>query len=183
MNFQDKFGIDYTLISAANGVIIIENVKWSKFQSFTIDNKPPIMENRRREENKAMSELYGNGVVLTEKVLDFLWQRQTVSLNNVANVDTPGFKSQYITFEEELNKRVSDANKIKKSPRQAVHKAIDSTRSRLNTTWEESSRLDGNNVDMDQEQVEIVRSAYEYQFMLSSLNNDITRLRNAAKSF
>ena len=130
-----------------------------------------------------MAELYGNGVVLTEKVLDYLWQRQTVSLNNVANVDTPGFKSQYITFEEELNKRITDANKTKRSPRQAVRNAIHSTRSTLNTTRNESSRLDGNNVDMDQEQVEIVRSAYEYQYVLSSFNSDITRLKNAAKSF
>ncbi len=130
-----------------------------------------------------MAELYGNGVVLTEKVLDYLWQRQTVSLNNVANVDTPGFKSQYITFEEELNKRITDANKTKRSPRQAVRNAIHSTRSTLNTTRNESSRLDGNNVDMDQEQIEIVRSAYEYQYILSSFNSDITRLKNAAKSF
>lgn len=130
-----------------------------------------------------MSEIYGNGVALTEKVLDFLWQRQTVSLNNVANVDTPGFKSQYITFEEELGKRISEANKIKKSPRRTVYEAIGDARSWLNTTWDESSRLDGNNVDMDQEQVEIVRSAYEYQYMLNSLNNDITRLKNAARSF
>ncbi|MCI8664768.1 MAG: flagellar basal body rod protein FlgB [Hungatella sp.] len=130
-----------------------------------------------------MAELYGNGVVLTEKVLDYLWQRQTVSLNNVANVDTPGFKSQYITFEEELNKRITDANKTKRSPRQAVRNAIHSTRSTLNTTRNESSRLDGNNVDMDQEQIEIVRSAYEYQYVLSSFNSDITRLKNAAKSF
>ena len=130
-----------------------------------------------------MAELYGNGVVLTEKVLDYLWQRQTVSLNNVANVDTPGFKSQYITFEEELNKRITDANKTKRSPRQAVRNAIHSTRSTLNTTRNESSSLDGNNVDMDQEQIEIVRSAYEYQYVLSSFNSDITRLKNAAKSF
>ncbi len=130
-----------------------------------------------------MSEMYGNGVALTEKVLDFLWQRQTVSLNNVANVDTPGFKSQYITFEEELGKRISEANKTKRSPRHTVYEAIGDSRSWLNTTWDESSRLDGNNVDMDQEQVEIVRSAYEYQYMLNSLNNDITRLKNAARSF
>ena len=130
-----------------------------------------------------MAELYGNGVVLTEKVLDYLWQRQTVSLNNVANVDTPGFKSQYITFEEELNKRITDANKTKRSPRQAVRNAIHSTRSTLNTTRNESSRLDGNNVDVDQEQVELVRTAYEYQYILSSFNNDITRLKNAARSF
>lgn len=130
-----------------------------------------------------MSQIYGNGVALTEKVLDYLWQRQTVSLNNIANDDTPGFKSQYISFEEELNKRIKDASKAKRHPKRTVYEAINSTRSRLNTTWNESSRLDGNNVDVDQEQVEIVRTAYEYQFILSSLNNDLTRLRNAAKTF
>lgn len=129
-----------------------------------------------------MSDIYGNGVALTEKVLDYLWQRQIVSLNNVANVDTPGFKSQYITFEEELGKRISDANKTKHI-KQSVSNAIHASRSWLNTTWDESSRLDGNNVDMDQEQVEIVRSAYEYQYMLNSLNNGISRLQNAAKNF
>ena len=45
-----------------------------------------------------MSSIYGNGISLTEKVLDYLWHRQAVSLNNVANVDTPGFKYQYVTF-------------------------------------------------------------------------------------
>lgn len=130
-----------------------------------------------------MSSIYGNGVSLSEKVLDFLWQRQAVSLNNVANVDTPGFKSQYVTFEEELAKRLSDASNSKKSPKQKVSRAIDSSMMWVNTTWNESSRLDGNNVDMDQEQVEIVRTAYEYQYMLNSFNNDINRLRNAAKTF
>ncbi len=130
-----------------------------------------------------MSSIYGNGIPLTEKVLDFLWQRQAVSLNNVANVDTPGFKSQYVTFEEELAKRLSDASNSARSPRQKVSNAIDSTRMWVNTTWDESTRLDGNNVDMDQEQVEIVRTAYEYQYMLSSINNDLNRLKSAARTF
>ena len=130
-----------------------------------------------------MSEMYGNGLALTEKVLDFLWQRQTISLNNVANVDTPGFKSQYITFEEELGKRINDANKTRRSARRSVYEAIGDAQSWLNTTWDESSRLDGNNVDMDQEQVEIVRSAHEYQYMLNSFNNDINRLKSAARNF
>ena len=130
-----------------------------------------------------MSSIYGNGISLTEKVLDYLWQRQAVSLNNVANVDTPGFKSQYVTFEEELAKRLSDASNSKKAPRQTVSKAIDSYMMWVNTTWNESSRLDGNNVDMDQEQVEIVRTAYEYQYMLSSFNNDMNRLKSAARTF
>ena len=53
-----------------------------------------------------MNGIYGNGIQMTEKVLDLLWGRQNVTLNNIANVDTPGFKSQYITFEEELERKV-----------------------------------------------------------------------------
>ena len=130
-----------------------------------------------------MEGFYGNGIALSEKVLDYLWARQSVSLNNLANVDTPGFKSQYITFEEELGKRITEANKGRRSARQSVYDAIGASQSWLNTTWDESSRLDGNNVDMDQEQVEIVRTAYQYQYVLNSITNDINRLRSAAKSF
>lgn len=104
-------------------------------------------------------------------------------MNNVANVDTPGFKSQYITFEEELDRKLTAANSAKTAPKRAVSEAINSSHAWLNTTWNESSRLDGNNVDMDQEQVEIVRTAYEYQYMLSSISNDFTRLKSVAKAF
>lgn len=145
------------------------------------------MENSKREETEKrgtdMAAIFGNGVALSERVLDYLWSRQTVSVNNVANVDTPGFKSQYITFEEELDRRLTAANEVKKAPRRAVSEAINSSHAWLNTTWNESSRLDGNNVDMDQEQVEIVRTAYEYQYMLSSISNDFTRLKSVARTF
>ena len=43
-----------------------------------------------------MMDLYGNGLLLEEKTLDSLWMRQNLTMNNIANVDTPGFKSQYI---------------------------------------------------------------------------------------
>ena len=61
--------------------------------------------------------------------------------------------------------------------------AIRSSRAGLYTTWNESTRLDGNNVDMDQEQVELVRTAYEYQQVVNSINSEISRLRTAAKTF
>ena len=129
-----------------------------------------------------MSGFYGNGIALTEKVLDFLWARQSITLNNIANDDTPGFKSQHVSFEDELIRKFQGVEKSPNAP-SAVSKAIEGTRARLETTWAESSRLDGNSVDMDQEQVELVRAAYEYQHMVSSINNEITRLRNAAKAF
>lgn len=130
-----------------------------------------------------MAEIYGNGIALSEKVLDFLWGRQTVTLNNIANNDTPGFKSEYMTFEDELERRLTSANESKVMKNGQMTDAISNTRASMHTTWNESSRLDGNNVDMDQEQVELVRTLYEYQYMVSSVTNDINRLKNAAKAF
>ena len=98
-----------------------------------------------------MSQFYGNGIALNEKVLDYLWGRQTVTLNNIVNVDTPGFKSQYLTFEEALGEKLRRASAAGR-PARDVGRAIDGSRISLHTTWNESSRLDGNNVDMDQEQ-------------------------------
>ena len=46
-----------------------------------------------------MNDLYGNGVKLNEKVLDLLWKRQSMTSANIANVDTPGYKSLYMSFE------------------------------------------------------------------------------------
>ncbi|MFG6331163.1 MAG: flagellar basal body rod protein FlgB [Lachnospiraceae bacterium] len=129
-----------------------------------------------------MSGIYGNGVTLNEKMLDYLWARQEVTLNNITNDDTPGFKAQYITFEDEMRKRLVDAS-ASRSPRQAVADAISASRLRLHTTRSETTKLDGNNVDVDQEQLELVRTAYEYQYILSSISNDISRLKSAARTF
>ncbi|MDE6961743.1 MAG: flagellar basal body rod protein FlgB, partial [Lachnospiraceae bacterium] len=120
---------------------------------------------------------------LAEKMLDYLWTRQSVTLNNIANDDTQGFKSQYVTFEEELKERLTESSAAPRAPRRAVAEAIDSTKLRLHTTRSETTRLDGNNVDMDQEQVQLVRSAYEYQYMVNSINNDFNRLKSAARTF
>lgn len=129
-----------------------------------------------------MSSLYGNGINLTEKVMDFLWTRQTVTMNNIANVDTPDYKSQYVSFENELKSRIENAAKGMNSMSD-VASAIDFTNLKVHTTSSETNRLDGNNVDMDQEQVDLVRTTYEYQTMLNSLNSEISRLRTAAKTF
>ncbi len=129
-----------------------------------------------------MQGLFGNGTALNEKVLDLLWARQSLTMNNIANVDTPGFKSQYLTFEEELGARIRQAA-AGRQPAGKVARSIEGTQGTLRITRQESSRLDGNNVDMDQEQVELVRTAYEYQYMVNSISNELKRLQNAAASF
>ena len=129
-----------------------------------------------------MLNLYGNGINLTERTLDFLWGRQNITLNNIANVDTPGFKSKYVTFENIMGRKIWHAQ-LESATAKEVERAIDSTRATVHTTTNESTRLDGNNVDMDQEQVELVRTTFEYQLMVQSLNNDFSRLKDSVATF
>ena len=130
-----------------------------------------------------MMDLYGNGLLLGEKTLDSLWMRQNLTMNSIANVDTPGFKSQYMTFENELAQKIRSALTVQKASMKNVARGIENMRPSVHTTLNESTRLDENNVDMDQEQVELARTAYEYQFMISSVSSDLSRLRSAAKNF
>ena len=133
-------------------------------------------------ERIAMSLFYGNGIALTEKTLDLLWGRQNLTVNNIANVDTPNYKSKYLSFENELLHRISIAEQGGQK-KLNVARAINLQKARIHSTRNESSRLDGNNVDMDQEQVELVKTAYAYQYMVNSVNNDLKRLMAAVKSF
>ena len=130
-----------------------------------------------------MMDLYGNGLLLGEKTLDSLWMRQNLTMNTIANVDTPGLKSQHMTFENELARKIQSALSVKKTSMKNVARGIENMRPSVHTTLNESTRLDENNVDMDQEQVELARTAYEYQFMISSVSSDLSRLRSAAKNF
>ena len=50
-------------------------------------------------EGNTMIRLFGNSISMAEKSLDFLWAKQQIISYNIANVDTPGYKAKYVTFE------------------------------------------------------------------------------------
>ena len=86
-------------------------------------------------------------------------------------------------LKSEIPEKIRSALTVKKTSMKNVARGIENMRPSVHTTLNESTRLDENNVDMDQEQVELARTAYEYQFMISSVSSDLSRLRSAAKNF
>lgn len=121
-----------------------------------------------------MNGIFGNSIALSERSLDSLWARQQTTLNNIANGDTPGFKAQYVTFEDELRRKLLA---VRKSGSPQISQAISGARYFVHDSREESARMDGNNVNVDVENVEMVRTALHYQYELNALNGDISRLR------
>lgn len=127
-----------------------------------------------------MNELFGNSIPLQQASLNFLWNKMQMHLHNVANVNTPGYKTKFITFEEEFRDRLTMAHRQAATVKD-FRDIIDTQRFTVHDTGNQNARLDENNVDMDTEQVEIVRTSYQYNFLLRSINSDITRLRSAIK--
>lgn len=96
-----------------------------------------------------------NSKNIIHKALDATWERNEVISQNIANVDTPGYKRKTVSFEEELREAV-ESKDFKKS---------DVDRIEIKVTVENrnlSMRLDGNNVDIDSEMAALAKNTIQY---------------------
>lgn len=132
-----------------------------------------------RKDSVSMNLMFGNSISMASKSLEFLWAKQQVIVSNLSNIDTPGYKARYVTFEEEFDRRLKLARGTK-SPVQ-MHNAISGSHYTVQKKEDSSARRDGNNVNADVENVEMARTSLQYQYMLQSVNNDLTRLRTVIK--
>lgn len=124
-----------------------------------------------------MNHIFGNGILVSEKSLDFLWKKQSVSAGNLANVDTPRYKAKYVTFEDMYRAKLKGAS----GDGAAVRRAADSAVWQIEESDTETARMDGNNVVADAELSEMTKSALQYQFTIQSVNNEISRLASVIK--
>ena len=124
-----------------------------------------------------MNHIFGNGILVSERSLDFLWKKQSVTAGNLANVDTPGYKAKYVTFEDMYRAKLEGASGDKERIRQAA----DSAMWLVEESDTETARMDGNNVVADAEMTELTRAALQYQYAIQSVNSEISRLSTVIK--
>ena len=124
-----------------------------------------------------MNNIFGNSIQLSEKSLDYLWYKQSVTLTNIDNNETPGYKAKYVTFEDTYRNRLRAAS----GSSHDVRTAINRSEWTVHESETASTRSDGNNVVLDSEQTELTRAALQYQYVIQSLNSDITRLSTVIK--
>lgn len=117
-----------------------------------------------------------------DRAADASWTRETVIGNNIANVDTPGYKRQDVAFEDVLKRE------LKSSKYDTLQKAVDNVslnklEGRTYTDYASYSyRLDGNNVDIDTENVELASEQLRYQTLTSAVSNEFARMNTAMQT-
>ena len=122
-----------------------------------------------------MNYMFGNSISMSQKSLEFLWAKQVVISQNLTNVDTPGYKAKYVTFEDVYQNRLKLA-RAAKTPAQ-TRSIIENSYYSINEK-DSSARLDENNVNADAEEVEMARAQLQYQYVLNAVNRDFSRLRS-----
>ena len=122
-------------------------------------------------------------VDLLQQGLSAAWTRNAVIRNNIANVETPGFKASDVEFETLLAQAIEGTGfkGTKTHPRHIDIGADDLTSVSPRIVEREglSMRMDGNNVDIEDENVKLAQNSMYYNTLLEKLNSELRRLRMA----
>jgi flagellar basal-body rod protein FlgB len=90
--------------------------------------------------------------------LDGLSARQAATANNIANINTPNYKAQVVSFESALAASVQAGSGV----------VAPTTAQSL-----EPTELDGNNVNLDTEDITNTNTVLQYQFASQAISQEL----------
>ena len=100
-----------------------------------------------------------------EYSLDALALKQRIHSNNIANADTPGYKSQSLTFKEVIDKVGSDDKSGIKRYKAEI------------TTDQRSSMPDESNVDLEKENIELYKTYVQTVALYQKISGEFKNTR------
>lgn len=117
-----------------------------------------------------------------DKAADASWLRESTLANNIANATTPDFKRYDVDFQSLLERELMDSKYNRNLDKKVHNINLDrlTATSQIDMAAELFSyRLDGNNVDMHTENVELASEQLRYQALTDSISQEFSRMRTA----
>jgi flagellar basal-body rod protein FlgB len=112
--------------------------------------------------------------------LNGLSARQKVIANNLANINTPGFKRSTVQFEKVLQESIATGkyNGVSLKTTNPKHITVNKSDSfPIVTDQSTGMRNDGNNVDMEQEVAQLTKDTLQYYSLVQLVNQNFSQLR------
>ena len=116
-----------------------------------------------------------------DKAADASYLRNDAISENIANVDTPGYKRIDVDFQSVLATEIGKSKYISldKKIKDVNLKHLEVSAKTDPAAAPYSYRLDGNNVDIDTENVELAANQITYQALIGSMGQEINRIKTA----
>ncbi len=117
-----------------------------------------------------------------DRAADASWTRNEIISNNIANVDTPGYKRQDLNFEDELERALGHS-RYKSMDKKVADLREKHLKARVVNDYSGFSyRTDYNNVDIDTENVILAANQIKYQGLMEGLTSEFKNLNAVTKS-
>ncbi len=130
-------------------------------------------------------QLFGPTYDLLSKTLDLRSQRHGAVASNIANAETPNYKSVQVSFEDELQKTLPRDDKLKMKTTHPGHMPalLDPNDVTAAVEYEDTQvmRPDGNTVDLDREIVKMSKNQLMYNAVSRLLSKKFSGLKNTMK--
>lgn len=122
-----------------------------------------------------------------ERAIDAAALRHETISENLANLDTPGYKRGEVRFEETLARVVGDVDSpgLALARTQSGHlsaagvRSIDGVVPEKYRVTNTRGRMDGNNVDVDSEMTKLAQNSLLYNSLMQVLGKRINMIRSA----
>jgi flagellar basal-body rod protein FlgB len=128
--------------------------------------------------------LFSDSAMRTARTaLDGLSLRQQAISRNLANVDTPGYQSQTIDFEDTLKHLVDQDGSLPLETTSSSHLRPASQETGFSIAHRQggSFRADQNNVDVDVEMTDMSETGIQYQAVSQTISQKLLLLKALAK--
>ncbi|MCR4841949.1 MAG: flagellar basal body rod protein FlgB [Eubacterium sp.] len=115
------------------------------------------------------------------KAADASWLKNETISQNIANVDTVNYNRQDVDFEGALQQALLKNSYISLDDKVSHLDMSDLDVKAFTEYSTYSYRLDGNNVDIDTENVELAANQLVYQGLTSSITSELARIESVCK--
>jgi flagellar basal-body rod protein FlgB len=105
--------------------------------------------------------------------------KQSVAASNLANLDTPNYRTRDISFEDALDQVLPGGEKLAVTQRGHLTGTTDTSTGQLEEPDDLPSRRDGNNVQLDRELLHMTRAAGDFTAAQTALSAKFRLVRYA----
>ena len=125
---------------------------------------------------------------LLQRAMDVASLRYEVSANNLANAEVPNFKTQKVNFESELKKALESDKKISSINMKATNSRHFQNENKIDwqtikprrvTDWESTAKANGNNVDVEEEAMNILKLSMSYTLLSQLTDHEFSQIQIA----
>ncbi|MFD1037993.1 flagellar basal body rod protein FlgB [Virgibacillus byunsanensis] len=127
--------------------------------------------------------LFSGTINTLENSLDYASAKNRTISNNIANVDTPNYKSKSVDFKNVLRDELSSTHQTKRTHPKHIAFGTENNNTPFQISTDNNTiyNHNGNNVDIDKEMSELAKNQIYYQGLVDRINGKLGSLQTVIR--